>query len=97
MLPTADNFCLSRASLSYSRVANKNVCRLLYKLNERMEISVKTVAGISDMAVVGQGTTSGAIVSQAQYFEVVPSRQASSYCIVCLCSICMDKHTDESC
>ena len=47
---------------------NKKAARLWFKLNEGTEISVKTAAGVSDTALVGdcigQGTTSGDLVSQ---------------------------------
>ena len=48
---------------------SKKAARVWFKLNEGTEIAVKTAGGISDTAVVGdcigQGTTGGALVSQA--------------------------------
>ena len=61
-------------------LSNKKAARLFFKLNEATEIVVKTAAGLTDTAYVGdcigQGTAGGAIVSAAnldkglmQYFE----------------------------
>ena len=48
---------------------NKKAARVWFKMNEGTEISVKTASGLTDTAVVGdcigQGTTGGALVSQA--------------------------------
>ena len=48
---------------------SKKAARVWYKLNEGTEIAVKTAGGLSETAVVGdcigQGTASGALVSQA--------------------------------
>ena len=48
---------------------NKKAARLFFKLNEGTEVAVKTAAGLSETAfvgdVIGQGTSGGAIVSGA--------------------------------